>query len=145
MEDDRNGQDEKGFKIKDRRRFNEDGESKEESTGGESVPSGQCSCCGEESGPCGETQDEPDNSMSMPEINFATFILSLSQSALIHLGEVPDPVTQEKTKALPYAKQTIDIMVMLKEKTKGNLGKEEENLLSGILADLQMRYVEKNK
>jgi len=145
MEDDRNGEGEKGFKVKDRRRFNEEGETKEESAGGESAPSGQCSCCGEASEPCGETGDEPGQSMPMPEINFATFILSLSQSALIHLGEVPDPVTQEKTEALPYAKQTIDIMVMLKEKTIGNLGKEEENLLSGILADLQMRYVEKTK
>ncbi|MFC1889417.1 DUF1844 domain-containing protein [Thermodesulfobacteriota bacterium] len=144
MEDDRNGQDEKGFTIKDRRRFNEDGESKEGPTGEDST-SGKCACGGEESRSCETKGDGPDESLPMPEINFATFILSLSQSALIHLGEVPDPVTQETEEALPFAKQTIDIMGILKEKTEGNLEKEEENLLSSILYDLRMRYVEKTK
>ena len=144
MGDDRNGQDEKGFTIKDRRRFTEEGASKEEPAGEESA-SDQCACGGDAHGPCEATADDPEASMPMPEINFATFVLSLSQSVLIHLGEVPDPVNQEKKEALPFAKQTIDILGILKEKTEGNLEKEEENLLSSILYDLRMRYVEKTK
>jgi hypothetical protein len=52
-------------------------------------------------------------------INFATFIFSLNSSALVQLGMMEDPMTGEKTKNLPLAKQTIDIISMLEEKTKG--------------------------
>lgn len=75
------------------------------------------------------------------EINFINFIFSLSTSALIQLGEVEDPVTRKQVKNLPLAKQTIDIIGMLKEKTKGNLTQEEERFLDNILYDLRIRYV----
>jgi hypothetical protein len=81
-------------------------------------------------------QDAP-----LPEITFANFILSLSTSALIQLGVIQDPATKQVTKYLPLAKQTIDLIGMLKEKTKGNLNPEEENLIEYILYDLRMRYV----
>jgi PBP1b-binding outer membrane lipoprotein LpoB len=76
-----------------------------------------------------------------PEINFASFVLSLSSSALYHFGEIPDPITNKMQRNLIMAKQTIDILGMLKEKTAGNLAKEEEALLSNLLYDLRMRYV----
>jgi hypothetical protein len=76
-----------------------------------------------------------------PEINFASFVLSLSSSALYHFGEIPDPVTSKKERNLLLAKQTIDILGILKEKTAGNLTKEEDALLSNLLYDLRMRYV----
>jgi hypothetical protein len=77
----------------------------------------------------------------MPEVSFAAFIYSLSTSALVHLGEIPEPITEKMDKNLPLAKQTIDILGILQEKTKGNLTQEEESLLNNFLYDLRMRYV----
>jgi hypothetical protein len=77
----------------------------------------------------------------VPEVTFSAFVYSLSTSALVHLGEIPEPVTEKMDKNLPLAKQTIDILGILQEKTKGNLTQEEENLLNSFLYDLRMRYV----
>jgi len=82
---------------------------------------------------------------AMPEIDFATFILSLSHSALVNLGEAPDPDTQQIAVSLPIAKQNIDLLGLLEEKTKGNLTGDEERLLAQVLFDLRMRFVEKSK
>ena len=79
--------------------------------------------------------------MFMPEINFATFVVSLNSSALRALGLVEDPISKQKTKNPELAKQTIDILGMLKEKTKGNLTSDEENMLKSVLYDLRMLYV----
>jgi len=82
---------------------------------------------------------------TLPHIDFATFVLSLSHSALMHLGEVPDPETNATHVDLGLAKQNIDILGLLDEKTKGNLTGDEERLLSQVLFDLRMRYVERSK
>lgn len=82
---------------------------------------------------------------SLPQLDFATFILSLSHSALMHLGEAPDPDTNQVSVDLPLAKQNIDILGLLEEKTKGNLDGDEERLLAQVLFDLRMRYVERTK
>ncbi|RKX58818.1 MAG: DUF1844 domain-containing protein [Thermodesulfobacteriota bacterium] len=74
-------------------------------------------------------------------ITFSTFILSLNTAALVHLGELPDPVTNKKQVNLTLAKHTIDTLEMLKEKTKGNLTFEEEKLLQSILYELKLKYV----
>ncbi len=74
-------------------------------------------------------------------INFNTFILSLNTAALVHLGEIPDPITKKKEPDLMLARQTIETLEMLKEKTKGNLTPEEENLLQAILFELKLKYV----
>jgi hypothetical protein len=76
-----------------------------------------------------------------PQINFQTFVLSLNSSVLVQLGIIEDPVTGIKEKNLSLAKQTIDILGMLDEKTKGNLDKDEEMMLKNILYDLRMMYV----
>jgi len=81
----------------------------------------------------------------LPNIDFATFILSLSHNALMYLGEAPNPETGAVDKNLPLARQAIDLIAMLEEKTKGNLGGEEERLIGQILYDLRMRYVELSK
>lgn len=83
-----------------------------------------------------EVKDSP-----LPEINFATFIFSLNSSAFVHLGVVEDPTTGKKNKSINLAKQTIDILVMLEKKTKGNLTSDEEKLLNNILHDLRLMYV----
>jgi len=78
---------------------------------------------------------------SLPEINFFSFIFSLSTSALIQLGEIEDPFTQKESKNLSLAKQTIDLIGMLREKTRGNLISDEEKFIDEVLFDLRMRYV----
>jgi hypothetical protein len=82
---------------------------------------------------------------STPSIDFHTFILSLSHSALMHLGEAPNPDTGKLEKNPALARQTIDLISMLDEKTKGNLTGDEERLVHQILFDLRMRYVELTK
>jgi Domain of unknown function (DUF1844) len=74
-------------------------------------------------------------------MDFSTFVLSLTTSALIHLGEIPDPASKERTVSLPTAKYTIEILEIIKEKTKGNLDSEEEKLLNDVLFDLRMKYI----
>ncbi len=82
---------------------------------------------------------------TFPHLDFATFILSLSHSAMTHLGEAPHPDDDQVRVSLPLAKQTIDLLGLLEEKTKGNLTGEEERLITQILFDLRMRFVEKSK
>jgi len=91
------------------------------------------------------TMSEQATDQELPHLDFATFVLSLSHSALMHLGEVPDPDTNETQVDLPLAKQNIDILALLEEKTKGNLTGDEERLLAQVLFDLRMRFVERSK
>ncbi|MCX5817215.1 MAG: DUF1844 domain-containing protein [Proteobacteria bacterium] len=79
------------------------------------------------------------------QLTFSTFILSLSTSVLVNLGELPDPLKNEKDINLPLAKQTIGIIEMLMEKTKGNLTEDEDRLIDSMLYDLRMKYVEAAK
>ncbi|MDY6904904.1 MAG: DUF1844 domain-containing protein [Thermodesulfobacteriota bacterium] len=83
-----------------------------------------------------DTAEEP-----WPAMNFATFIFSLNSSALVHLGALADPTTGKVEKKLTVAKQTIDILGMLEEKTQGNLTDEEGNMLRNILSDLRLKYI----
>jgi len=92
-----------------------------------------------------EKPKEEKGSAPLPEINFSSFLLSLSSSVLLHLGEIADPQSGEKKKDLVLAKQSIDIINLLQEKTKGNLTQEEEKLLEHLLYDLRMRFVKANK
>jgi len=86
-------------------------------------------------------EDSPEQEIILPEINFINFLFSISTSALIQLGEIEDPISQQTVKNLPLAKQTIDLIGMLKEKTEGNLTPDEAKLIENILFDLRMRYV----
>ena len=79
------------------------------------------------------------------QIDFATFVMSLSQSAFYQLGEVPDPLTGKSELNLPAVHQTIDMLMMLKEKTTGNLTPEESKLMEQMIYELQMKYVAKSK
>jgi hypothetical protein len=78
----------------------------------------------------------------LPTLDFATFVLSLSHSALVHLGDAPSPVDGRYDKNPPMARQTIDLLSLIEQKTRGNLTGEEERVLQQVLYDLQMRYVE---
>ena len=80
----------------------------------------------------------------VPPIDFVTFVLSLSAQALLHLG-VAVPGGPEPMLDLTLAKQTVDILGMLEQKTHGNLSGEEERILTQVLTDLRLRYVEAAK
>jgi len=86
-------------------------------------------------------EEKPEQDASLPEITFPSLLLSLSTSALIQLGEIQDPVSKQTVKNLPLAKQTIDLIGMLKEKTKGNLTSDEEKLMENMLYELKLWYV----
>lgn len=81
---------------------------------------------------------------SLP-ISFAEFLTSLGVQALAHLGEIENPATGQKTKNLQAAKEIIDLLALLKDKTQGNLNPEEQALLTNLLAELQMRFVESSR
>ncbi len=78
-------------------------------------------------------------------IDFYTFVLSLASSAFVHLGDAPHPETGEPVKPnFPLAQQTIEILAMLREKTKGNLTPEEEKFMENLLTDLRLRFVQRS-
>ncbi len=134
-----------GFVIKDRRVFPTEHDGKEEvEPEAEAAPEAR-----ERSRPEPEPETPPPDDTTqappLPVINFSTFVFSLSSSVLLHLGEMPDPATNKKVVNLSLAKQSIDILVMLQEKTSGNLDEEEENLLKNLLYELRMKYVAHSK
>ncbi len=126
----------KDFIIKDRRIFSEDAQEVKKETAAEETKE---EVRREEPAP-----EEAESTSQFPEINFATFIFSLNSSALVHLGMIEDPAIGQK-KNLPMAKQTIDILGVLEEKTRGNLTEDEENLLKHILHDLRLMYVKEKE
>ncbi len=84
---------------------------------------------------------QPSTDAPLPKLDFSTFILSLSSSALMTLGVIENPVTKQKEKDTAVARQTIDLIVLLKEKTAGNLSDSEAKLLDDVLSELQVWYV----
>ena len=120
-----------GFVVKDKRHF---GDSAEESPQ-EDTKTAEPEEKQEKSSPV------QDSDSGYPVVNFTNFVLSLSTSALFHFGDFPESEGGTPQKNLPAAKQTIDILDMLNEKTKGNLDKNESSLIQGVLYELKMRYV----
>ena len=126
----------RGFRVTDRRRFSDEGEAREvDEAPPEQVaepsppPAPGAATHGVESGP-----EEP--------VNFSTFVLGLSTQALLHLGEIEDPTIGRLEQDLGAAKHVIDILGILRDKTRGNLEQAEERLLEAVLYDLRMKYVE---
>jgi hypothetical protein len=90
-----------------------------------------------------ETGEKQKPTSGLPPVDFSTFVLSMGTTALYQLGAVPDPATGERAEPDPLvAKQTIDTLEMLRDKTRGNLDDEERNLIDSLLYELQMRFVE---
>jgi len=140
MEDEKQ---EKGFVIKDRRRFDDTGDVRPE------TPREEAAAKPQEPKPEAKTaeprSEEPKQQAQadapFPDLNFATFVFSLGTSAMYHFGDFPDPVSKKAERNLEAAKQTIDILGILKDKTKGNLSDDEDRLLESLLYELRMRYV----
>jgi Domain of unknown function (DUF1844) len=132
---------EKGFVIKDKRIFDESGEAraedlKKDETVGDKKSEEKAAKEDDQAG----TREE-----YIPEVTFSNFVLSLSTTVMYHLGDFPDPATNKAEKNLVAAKQTIDMLNMIKIKTAGNLDNDEKGLLEGILYELMMRYVKEKE
>jgi hypothetical protein len=123
-----------GFTVTDRRSFSEGGESRAPEVQPPPRPPSPSTTDGAAGG-----------SPTLPAVDFHTFVLSLGSSALLHLGELEHPDVGAPQKDLALAKHTIDILVMLEEKTRGNLTPAEEKLIGSLLYDLRLRYVEAQK
>jgi hypothetical protein len=136
QEEDKQG--EKSFTVQDRRRFSpETGEARDsapESHPGANPAAEQVNRESEHDAQVGQE--------ALPEINFSTFVISLSTQILMHLGEVANPLSGKVEPDILVAKQMIDILAMLREKTRGNLNTSEDRLIEDILFDLRMKYVE---
>ena len=135
------GKKEKGFVIKDKRIFDESGEArpedlKKEETAGDKKSEKKSLEKDDQAG----TREE-----YIPEVTFSNFVLSLSTTVMYHLGDFPDPATNKAEKNLSAAKQTIDMLNMIRNKTAGNLDSDEKELLEGILYELMMRYVKEKE
>jgi len=125
---------EKDFKVEDRRT------SSDASGKAEKPPSSE-----DGSAPHGDAEPEPPQPGGPGEalkVDFSTFVFSLFSSALIQLGDMADPMTGSMDPNLTAAKQTIDIVDILRAKTKGNLSDEESNLLENASAELKWKYLD---
>jgi uncharacterized protein DUF1844 len=149
MED---SEDKRGFKVQDRRRFSAEGEAKEGA--GNDAPSSSsepldiksrpAASAPETTSQAGASQPGANRPASEPppELTFAAFLWSLSEQAMAALGEIPDPISGKVTHDLVMAQQMIDIIIMLRDKTRGNLDPHEQALIKEILSGLQIKYVE---
>ena len=117
------------FTVRDRRGFDSDGE-----------PKADTPVVSDKAPETPTAAAEPPR--SSPPADFATLVLSLGSSAVMYLGEAALPNADKPTRNLPMAKQAIDLLTVLEEKTKGNLTSEEEQILESLLFDLRLRYVE---
>ena len=124
-----------GFKVADKRLFTEDGDLRKDVTP-ESVEESKTDQSAPNLG--GSKETPPENDIPM---TFQTLVFSLSTTAMLQLGILPHPESNAQRKDLPAAKQTIDILEILQEKTKGNLTSEESQLLEASLYDLKMTYL----
>ncbi len=129
------GKQDKGFKVVDRRRVGVD-EPAAEAPAPE-VPASEPAAPSPSEGAPQSLHEQV-----LGPIDFQTFLVSLASSALIHLGEVTDPDTGKTDASLPHAKQTIDLLALLQQKTSGNLTPDESRLLQDLLRDLRLRFVQ---
>lgn len=138
-----------GFQVKDRRRFNPDGTIREDAPSEQPPPQEQPAPARKEPGPTPPKKEDPPQPKPKRqaqdsgefEIDFATFVLSLASSAQMALGAIPHPATGKPEVNPAAARQTIEILSMLEDKTKGNLDPQEEALFKHVLYDLRMAYV----
>jgi Domain of unknown function (DUF1844) len=134
----------KGFQVRDRRRFTETGEAREDPDAGTDRPEAPSH---EEPSALGTGATKPEAAQAQGDvpldITLSTFLMSLSTQALMCLGEIRNPVTGETEVELAAVRELIDIISMLQEKTRGNVEAAEARLFEKILYDLRMRFIEK--
>lgn len=138
---------EQGFRVVDKRRFSEGSNAVDGSEDSSSKPEAAAAKPETKATPetasankaAGEASSKVED---LPPVDFSSFVLGMAHQALVMLGQAPHPENNLAFKNLPAAKQTIDILVMLEEKTAGNLSEEENSLLSNIVSSLQLAYVD---
>jgi hypothetical protein len=133
-----------GFKITDKRSFREDGGPRAEELGKEppkDSPKEPPSDPFKVVDSSGASNEAPPGTGA--KIDFPSYILSYYTQGLVLLGEVPNPYTNQKEEDAEGARHTVEILTMLQEKTRGNLSKEEEQLLEGVLYELRMKFMAK--
>jgi len=152
-------QEEVSFKVADRRKFNPDGSLKEgvtlEPVKVEEKPTATSPAPEKKSEPqktearsAAEAADddlpgdEEDFAEADDPTSFVHFLSTLATNAAAALGAVPHPATGQRTLDLDTGKYWLDVLGMLRDKTKGNLSPQENRLLEGLLADLRMQYVQ---
>lgn len=129
-------QEERGFTVSDKRfssRRESEGEQPREPSSPPPPPRDERAAA--------QTQEGSQAAPPPEEVDFLSFVISLGTQAFMHLGDIPNPMTQQREKDIPAVKHMIDLLGMLEVKTKGNLTGEEERLLRQLLFDLRMRYV----
>jgi len=119
-----------GFVIRDKRA----------SAGGESPPSTSATTKESLSSATAST-DEPSRPAPTPPVTFSSFVISLGSSSLMLMGEQLDPQQASMPVNLPQAKEIIDLLSVLEDKTKGNLTSDEQTVLRDMLYALRMKYV----
>ncbi len=127
-----------GFKVTDRRPFNPDGSLRDDIEPAALVPDTPA----EEK--VIDIQAAPDQEVEAGQGEMSEFmevVMDLAAPAFIHLGMAEHPATGKPQVNLPAAQQSIEMLRVLREKTKGNLTKEEEQFFDGLLGDLQMQFV----
>lgn len=127
-----------GFKVVDRRHFQPDGTPRQDEPPPEPrEPAAQAQ------GPAtGSAYHVGEAADAFGPLDFPQFILSLAQLAFSFLGDLPNPQTGRRERNVAAAKQQIDLLSMLRDKTRGNLTPDEDRLLASLLYELQMRFVE---
>jgi hypothetical protein len=133
-------QGEKSFKVQDRRRFSESGEARPD-TADDGERAGRSAASQDES----REEPQPQGASHTAEISFASFVIGLSTQALALLGEIQHPEQGTQAVDLVGTRQIIDILGLLREKTRGNLDEGEHTLLESALYDLRMMYVQKSR
>jgi hypothetical protein len=130
------------FKVTDKRRFTTEGEAKEEPEKVERETPGQEAA---QEPPREELRTGPEKAEPPRPLDFSTFVLSLANTALFQLGFLKVSESEEARQDLPAARQTIDILAMLEEKTRGNLTDQEKRIITETLFQLRMAFVEASK
>ncbi len=130
-------EDEGGFTISDKRHFTSEGEVRKETPGQAAQEPVQP---GADAG--AQAQDERPADVE-ERIDFPSYVLTYYTQGLVLLGEVPNPYTNKKEENLDAARHTIDILTLLQEKTRGNLDREEQQLLDSVLYELRMKFMAK--
>ena len=129
-----NNSDKESFKVNDRRRFDDKG-------GERSADSGKSTTT---SGPNPGAMQAARESAADNPVTFSSFVMSLAMQTLIQLGETPAPEGVQIPVDVAAAKQHIDLLLMIKDKTKGNLDQNESRMIEEILHALRMAFVKKS-
>ena len=139
---------EEELRIVDKRRFTSEGETKPSEVEGERSrrPEVEAKKSPSVNQPAPEAKAHtPPRAGDESPVDFISLVMSLATQALVLLGEVPNSEAGNVSVNLPAARQTIEILSMLEVKTKGNLTKEEEQLLTEVLSSLRLTFVSKSK